>query len=55
MTPRMLSYISTEISNGRPIWGLLRANEYLPANDLFRCALRHKARQAIAADPYLCL
>lgn len=52
MNTTLLSYISKEISNGRPLWGLLRANEYLEANCPIRRALAKKAQVAfIARNP----
>ena len=44
LTPKIFRYISQEISNGRPIWGMLRANEYLEANNPLRQALAEKAK-----------
>ena len=47
LTPRMFQYISQEISNGRPLWGMLRANEYLEADNPLRNALAIKAKNKL--------
>ncbi|MEZ4754364.1 MAG: hypothetical protein R3A13_08670 [Bdellovibrionota bacterium] len=44
LTATIFRYISKEISNGRPLWGMLRANEYLESQDPLRQALVIKAR-----------
>lgn len=43
LTPIILSSISSDICNGRPVWGLFRANEYLEKNSPIRKALVNKA------------
>lgn len=47
MTQKVFCYISSEISNGRPVWGLLRANEYLEASNPIRQALVVKAKNGL--------
>lgn len=46
----MLQEISFEIKNGKPIWGLLRANEYLEPKSALRLALVALAKTEIKID-----
>ncbi len=43
ITQTLLCDITQQISLGRPIWALARANEYLEANNPLRAALARKA------------
>ncbi len=43
VTPKILHHIAKLISSGRPIWGLLWANEYLAHQPEIRLAYIHKA------------
>ena len=42
----MLQMAGKEIAQGDPIWGLLRANEYLGKEDMLRKALCFKAKRS---------
>lgn len=50
MTNKLLADISKDISGGRPLWGLLRANEYLESDSPVRKALVFKAKGLISED-----
>jgi hypothetical protein len=50
LTPIILSSISNDICNGRPVWGLFRANEYLEKNSPIRKALVSKALSSKTAN-----
>ena len=52
ITPRMIGYLTSEISRGRPLAALLRATEYLEAHDPIFLALIKKAQPALASDQY---
>lgn len=43
LSPRILTSISQDISGGMPIWGILRANEYMLPSDPIRNVLVRKA------------
>ncbi len=51
LTTTMLSHISKTIAQGRPLWGLLLANQYLKPSDLLRLALRQRALDVIVRCP----
>lgn len=51
LTTQTLISISGDILHGRPLWGMLRLNEYLGSADPLHRAYRDKARQALAATP----
>ena len=46
----MFSSICKDISAGRPLWGLVRANEHLPRTHPLYTALCARARQIIGTD-----
>lgn len=41
-----------DITHGRPVWAILRANEYLKPSDPLRLALVKKAREAPPSGPH---
>ncbi len=43
LSPLMLRNITKTIQSGAPVWGLLRANEYLTPEDPLRKVLMHTA------------
>lgn len=43
-----ISYYAQEISHGRPVWGLLQANQRLPRSCPFRRAIARAATPALA-------
>lgn len=43
--------IAKEITNGRPLWGLLRANEFFKAEDFTLKALQLKADKVLSSSP----
>ncbi|RMG40626.1 MAG: hypothetical protein D6719_10470 [Candidatus Dadabacteria bacterium] len=47
-----LQLISKEINSGRPLWGILRANEYFEASDPIRKALAKLAAEKLKASCY---
>ena len=48
----ILGSIHHDICTGRPLWGLLRANEYLEPNSPIRKALVTKAKQSLQGTTY---
>ena len=44
LTNRILAHITQQITNGRPLWGLLWANEYLDCSDPIHKALVLRAK-----------
>ena len=47
ISPRILASIAQDISNGRPLWGMLRANEYLAPKHPLRLALAARAQRSL--------
>ncbi len=51
ITPKLLGDISKDISSGRAIWGMLRANEYMAPGSPIRLALAKKAKAGLLGSP----
>jgi hypothetical protein len=51
LTPRTLSSIATDLTTGRPLWGLLRLNEIVDHGDPLHTAIITRARRALAETP----
>ena len=50
ISPTLLRSISKDLSNGRPCWAILRANEYLASGDPLRLAFVAKAKQQLGGS-----
>lgn len=50
LSNRVLGHISSQIFEGKPLWGLLMANEYLDSNSALIRALRLKAKMELEAN-----
>lgn len=50
LTTKLLASISTDISSGRALWGILRANEYLSVDHPLRNALVTKAKTVLGSE-----